>query len=247
VILLLDAGNTRLKWGLWSAGRWQARGWLPSGEAGRLGEVLAGAAPERTLVSCVAGEAVRAALARVLAGLGGPVSWLQAEAERHGLCNLYAAPGELGADRYAMLVACLHLGLAPCVVVGAGTALTADALDAGGRFLGGLIMPGAALMRQALRAGTAGVAPDEGRVQDFPRCTADAVQTGIARALAGGVEAMRVRLAAVAGSPVRVVVSGGDAERLAGLLAAPVSVVEDLVLEGLLWIARGSDVPGRSR
>lgn len=244
MILLLDVGNTRLKWGVWSAGRWQARGSLPSVEAGHLGEALAGVRPERTLVSCVAGLEVREALVRVLTGLGGTVSWLRAEAAGHGLRNLYTAPGELGADRYAMLVACVHLGLAPCVVVGAGTAVTVDALDERAEFLGGLILPGAGLMRQALRTGTAGVAQTTGRVQDFPRCTGDAVETGIAWALAGGIEAMRSRLAARVGAPVRVVLSGGDAHHLAGLLSAPSSVMEDLVLEGLSWIARESASPG---
>jgi type III pantothenate kinase len=73
------------------------------------------------------------------------------------------------------------------------------------------------------------------------------VETGIWRALAGAVEAMRSRLAHETGVVPLTVLSGGEAAGLAAVLAGPIQVVEDLVLEGLLWIARGSDAPGRSR
>jgi type III pantothenate kinase len=244
-ILTVDAGNTRLKWGLWQGGRWRRKGALPVGESDRLGEVVAPARPARTLVSCVAGEGVRQALEAGLARLGGPVCWLRPEAEAYGLRNTYTEPGRLGPDRYAMLVACLHLGYAPCVVVGAGTAVTVDALDAEGGFLGGLILPGPELMRLALASGTAGVQEVTGRLQDFPRSTGDGVETGIWRALAGGVEAMRSRLAARSGAEPLTVLSGGAAVRLADALTGPMRLVEDLVLEGLLWIARSMDAPGR--
>lgn len=245
MILTVDAGNTRLKWGLWQAGAWRRKGTLPVGETGRLADELAPERPTRTLVSCVAGEGVRLALEAVLARLGAPVFWLGSAAEAYGLRNIYTEPAQLGSDRYAMLLACLHFGFAPCVVVGAGTAVTVDALDGKGSFLGGLIMPGPALMRRALMSETAGVTQVSGRLQDFPRCTGDGVETGIWRALAGGVEAMRRRLAAQTGVEPRTVLSGGEAAGLAAVLAGPTQVVEDLVLEGLLWIARCSDVQVR--
>jgi type III pantothenate kinase len=247
MILTVDAGNTRLKWGLAQAGAWQRKGGVPLSEAARLDGIIAPERPQRALVSCVAGEAVRQGLAAALARLGTPVDWLTAAGHAHGLRNAYTEPEQLGADRYAMLVASLHLGLAPCVVVGAGTAVTVDALDEAGCFLGGLILPGPALMRQALKSGTAGVGAVAGQVADFPRATGDAVETGIWRALAGAVEAMRSRLAHETGVLPLTVLSGGEAAGLAAVLAGPIQVVEDLVLEGLLWIARGSDAPGRSR
>ncbi len=245
IILAVDAGNTRLKWGLWQAGAWRRKGALPVGEADRLDRVVLPERPARTLVSCVAGAGVRFALEAALARLGAPVSWPVPAAEAFGLRNTYTEPEKLGTDRYAMLVACLHLGYAPCVVVGAGTAVTVDALDGQGHFLGGLILPGPALMRQALASGTAGVTQLTGRLQDFPRCTADGVETGIWRALAGGVEAMRSRLAVQAGGAPLTVLSGGEAAGIAAVVAGPTRVKEDLVLEGLLWIARCSDAQDR--
>lgn len=244
-ILTVDAGNTRLKWGLWQAGTWRRKGALPVAEAARLDEVILPERPARTLVSCVAGEGVRAALAAGLAHLGGGVAWLSPVAQAHGLHNTYSEPAQLGPDRYAMLVACLHYGFAPCIVVGAGTAVTVDALDATGTYLGGLILPGPALMRQALASGTAGVRQVSGRLQDFPRCTADGVETGIWRALAGAVADLRERLAPATGMRPLVVLSGGEATALAAVVDEPRRVVEDLVLEGLLWIARCSDAPAR--
>lgn len=244
-ILTVDAGNTRLKWGLWQAGAWQRKGALPVAEAARLAELILPVRPVRTVVSCVAGEGVRVALEASLARLGGPQFWLGSAAEAYGLRNAYDEPTQLGSDRYAMLVACLHLGFAPCVVVGAGTAVTVDALDVEGSFLGGLILPGPTLMRQALASGTAGVGQVSGRLQDFPRCTADGVETGIWRALAGAVADLRGRLARATGLEPLVVLSGGEATALAAVVAEPRRVVEDLVLEGLLWIARCSDVSAR--
>lgn len=243
MILLLDLGNTRLKWGICPAGSgdWLARGWLPAAEVERLADALAGyldgQAPGWIGVSSVASADLRERLAGVVRDLGGEVHWLRPEAHRHGLRNRYDPPDRLGADRYAMLVGALRLGLAPCVVVGAGTALTVDALDAGGEFLGGLILPGVALMRRALGEGTAGVSDVNGQARDFPRRTGDAVETGIRAALAGAVEHLRGRLARRAGGPARVVLTGGDATLLAGLLAGPLVRVEDLVLEGLRWMA----------
>lgn len=245
MILTVDAGNTRLKWGLWQAGAWRRKGALPVEKTDCLVDALAAERPKRILVSCVAGQEVRRALDAVFARLGAPVCWLSPTAQSYGLRNTYTEPAQLGPDRYAMLLACLHSGFAPCVVVGAGTAVTVDALDGEGSFLGGLIMPGPALMRWALMSGTAGVTQVSGRLEGFPRCTGDAVETGIWQALAGGVEAMRRQLAAQTGVTPRTVLSGGEATRLAAVLAGPVQVVEDLVLEGLLWIGRYSDAQVR--
>ncbi len=244
-LLAVDAGNTRLKWGLAQGGAWRRKGALPAREADRLEAVVLPDRPARVLVSCVAGEGVRRALDAALARLGGSVSWLMPAAAGHGVRNTYAEPARLGADRYAMLVACAHLGLAPCVVVGAGTAVTVDALDGAGVFLGGLILPGPKLMREALAAGTAGVREVAGSLRDFPRTTGDGVETGVWWAIAGAVEALRGRLAGVAGEVPLAVLSGGEAAGLAAVLPGPIRVVEDLVLEGLLWIARCSDAPAR--
>lgn len=244
MILVIDAGNTRVKWGVWAEGAWQGKGGLGSQDMEGLERGFGKFRPGWVGVSCVAGTEMRASLSAILGRLGCPVYWLQPEADAFGVRNGYRNPGNLGADRWANLVACRNLGLAPCVVVSLGTAVTADALTADGRFLGGIILPGAGLMRKLLQEGTAGVAEVLGEVTDFPRATGDAVETGITLALAGAVAGLRAKLATREGGEVAVVLTGGDSGRLLGKIPPPVQVVDDLVLEGLLWMARDLGVQG---
>ncbi|MDD5363895.1 MAG: type III pantothenate kinase [Gallionellaceae bacterium] len=236
MILLLDIGNTRVKWGCREAGEWRGQGALALDRIEGLGAVIAESSPAWVGVCCVAGEATWRRIEAMLAGR--PHHRLQPEFEAHGIVNRYDRPESLGADRYAGLIACRRRGHAPCVLASAGTALTVDALAGDGEFLGGMILPGAALMRRALAEGTAAVPVLAGAWQAFPRSTGDAVATGILTALAGTVEAMRTRLADELAREVPVVLTGGDAEGLAGHLPGPVVIENNLVLEGLLWLAR---------
>ena len=126
----------------------------------------------------------------------------------------------------------------PTLVVSVGTAMTVDALSADGVFLGGLIVPGVSLMRQALRQGTAGVAEVTGTWQAFPRTTADGVESGIVAALCGAIRSQHARLAETAGQVPRCLMTGGDAERLLPHLALSVEHVPALVLEGVDCVAR---------
>lgn len=242
MILLLDIGNTRIKWGCWEAGAWRGRGAWPVGEPEGLAATIARFRPTWAGVSCVADAGVRAQVERLLAGV--PSHWLAPVGEGHGIVNRYQRPESLGADRYAALIACVRGGHAPCVVASAGTALTVDALSGDGEFLGGMILPGAALMRRALDLGTAAVPASSGVWRAFPRSTGDAVETGIMTAMAGAVDAMRARLVDRLGCAVPLVVTGGDADWLADRLPAPVVIESALVMEGLIWLARDLDVPG---
>lgn len=245
MILLLDAGNTRIKWGVRQAGVWLARGVCPTAEVASLHADLAVFPLRRALLCCVANDATRAALESLLAPRVEDLVWLTAATDVHGVHNAYQPPESLGADRYAALVAAAHLGLGDCVVASVGTALTVDALTADGRFLGGVIAPGPALMQAALLDGTAGVREFSGSVAnsvtDFPCDTGAAVASGIALAQAGVVVAMRERLAHLTGNPVTVLLSGGARALLTSLLEPPVVEADDLVLEGLAWIAKDKE------
>lgn len=236
MMLLVDIGNSRVKWAGRRGGVWCARGTLPVAEAERLAAVLAEQDPAWVGLSCVADTGLRARIEAILAER--PHAWLTPVAHAHGLVNGYARPETLGADRYASLLACWRAGRAPCVVVSAGTALTVDALSGEGEFLGGMILPGVTLMRRALAVGTAGVAAGLGVWHDFPGSTDDAVTTGTITALACTVASMQARLARRIGREVPVVLSGGDAEVLLERLSGPVLLESSLVLEGLLWWAR---------
>ncbi len=245
MILLLDAGNTRIKWGVRQAGEWLAQGVCPTREAACLRADLAAYPLRRALLCCVADEATRAALGELLAGRVEQLVWLTAAAAAYGVRNAYQPPESLGADRYAALVAAARRGLRDCAVASVGTALTVGVFTADGRFLGGVIAPGPDLMRAGLLEGTAGVrafsSSVDSSVAGFPVDTGAAVASGIALAQAGVVVAMRERLARATGNPVTVLLGGGARALLADLLEPPVVEVDGLVLEGLAWIAKDEE------
>jgi type III pantothenate kinase len=237
MILCIDCGNTRLKWGVHEGAGWLAQGTLDYTELGTLAERLR-AAPRagRAVVANVAGVAVGEAVAAALAPLGIRAQAVRACAEQCGVRNLYERPEQLGADRWAALIGARQLHAGPCLVVCAGTATTVDLLDAGGNFQGGLILPGMELMRRALAQNTAGLPLAEGRYALQPRNTQDAITSGCLQAQAGAVERM---FAQVAGAPDALcMVSGGAAAAFYDLLRLPKRAVENLVLEGLARIGR---------
>lgn len=235
MILVLDAGNTRLKWATWGPEGWGVKGALGLDALPELKRHWSGLVPDWIGVSCVAGPAVVDALGAVLAGFAAPVFWLRSVARGFGIRNGYALPEQLGGDRFAMLVACQGLGLGPCVVAGAGTAVTVDALAADGEHLGGIILPGLGMMRAALRAGTAGVERVSGTPGLFPIRTGDGVETGIRLAAQGAILEMHRRLEHRIVGQAGIILTGGDAALLAEGL--PCQTREDLVLEGLRRIA----------
>lgn len=242
MILLVDAGNSRIKWGLYEAGQWRDRDALPTSDMAALAERWRMLEPAWVGISNVAGEAFAGLVASVFSGQGGKVYWLRPEAAAHGIRNRYAQPASLGADRYAALIAARQRDLGHVVVAGLGTALTVDALTADGEFLGGMILPGYRTMLRSLEQSTHGVRVGPGQWAAFPVNTSDAVETGILSALVGALEAQRGRLEAQTGAVATILLSGGDAVLVRPHLREPALLAEDLVLEGLLWTARENGV-----
>jgi type III pantothenate kinase len=115
-----------------------------------------------------------------------------------------------------------------------GTAVTVDALDASGRFLGGLILPGFGLMLRALEMGTAGLKVPTGEVVDFPTNTSDALMSGGASAIAGAIERQHRRLLARCGEEPMLLMTGGAAVKLAPITDLRFETADSLIFEGLL-------------
>lgn len=244
IVLAVDAGNTRVKWALHDGSEWTARGAAAHGERGSLdGQWARLPAPQRIVVSNVAGPGAEAFLRERLARWGAEEVWIRSLAWQCGVRNGYRDPSQLGCDRWAALIAARARVAGPCLVVSAGTAMTVDALAADGLFLGGIIVPGAGLMKRALAGSTAGLAEAAGAFDDFPRSTADAMESGALQALAGAVERMARLLRERARAEPRCVLSGGAAPLLAPLLGPAAEVADNLVLEGLLIIAREPHAP----
>jgi type III pantothenate kinase len=237
MILTIDAGNTRIKWGLRTDGGWERTGAIPTAAARELTAAIGARRCERMLIANVAGRAVEASVAQASSQFACEPEFLRSQATQCGVQSSYDDPEQLGVDRWVALIAARRLHAGSCLVVNAGTALTVDALSDEGVFLGGIIVPGIELMRRALDAHTAGLRLQSGAVHFFPANTGDAIMSGAAHAAAGAIERMARFMEAAGQTSVRVILAGGGAEDLRPLLDLDTSVVEHLVLEGLAAIA----------
>lgn len=237
MILLIDAGNTLIKWRLVQAADPRMvvdAGKLEHEQASRFAE-LRHRHPQldRIVASNVAGDDLGARIASALAPLS--VRWLQSSPRYAGVRNLYDAPAQLGADRWAALIGAHSLHPHACLVVTAGTATTVDLLAANGDFLGGLILPGIDLMQLALARGTAQLPRAKGRYVPMPRNTEDAIHSGCVQAQVGAVERMFEQ---IANEPEALcLLSGGAAACFADMLRMPMKKVDNLVLFGLAAVA----------
>jgi type III pantothenate kinase len=237
MILTVDAGNTRIKWGLRRDGGWERTGALPTAAAIELAAAVGARGCERMLISNVAGAAVADALAQSASLLGCTPEFVRSSEARCAVRSGYDDPAQLGVDRWAALIGARRLHAGPCLAVNAGTALTVDALSDEGIFLGGIIVPGLDLMRRALALHTAGLPLQPGTVRFFPSNTGDAIMSGAAHAAAGAIERMTRFMEASGQHGVAVLLSGGGAQVLRPLLELDTLLVEHLVLEGLAAIA----------
>lgn len=241
VILAIDAGNTRIKWGVHDGHAWSAGGAVATAESKNLYESLRPALPvEACIASNVAGPAVQSQLESLCSKADIPFTLIRAAREQLGVANGYRDPHQLGTDRWAALIAAHHGDPGDQLVVNAGTALTVDALTADGRFLGGIIVAGPALMRRSLDRGTAGLRLTEGEVRDIAQSTPDAITSGAVHACVGAIERLARAMAERGSPPRRIILSGGAAAEIAAALPLPPTHRENLVLEGLVLIARNS-------
>lgn len=234
--LLIDAGNARLKWAVVEDGRWREEGVTGYDGWARLQAQLTGNAD--CFIASVASPVREQQLARLLEAAGIAPTWLAATAACAGVTNGYFDPMQLGVDRWMGLIAARQRTPDPVLVVSVGTAMTVDALAADGAFLGGLIVPGVQLMRQALAQGTACVGDTDGSWHAFPQKTGDAVQSGIVAALCGAIQQQYAHLARASVTAPRCFVTGGDAETVLPHLAVPAQQITALVLEGIDCVAK---------
>ncbi|MDE2400904.1 MAG: type III pantothenate kinase [Burkholderiales bacterium] len=248
--LVIDIGNTRLKWGVYAQG-------VPHAELLAHGAVVlediddlwvqhwrALPAPLSMLGCVVAGDAIKRRVEEQLAHWSFKPRWLVSSAQAAGVINGYEHPARLGADRWAAIIGARQRAVQfnpqsppPVLAVMVGTAVTVDAVDVEGRFLGGLILPGFGLMYRALESGTAGLKVPTGEVKDFPTNTSDALMSGGTDAIAGAIERSLRRLRLHEGRDPLLIMSGGAVSRLSHVTELAVHVVENLIFEGLLVLA----------
>lgn len=237
--LLIDAGNTRIKWALVNGNDWVRSGVLPVGQANELPALFAGSQDIlQVWASNVAGEEVAHHIRNISAGRLQP-HFIGAQQTLCGVRNGYSNAAQLGSDRWAALIAAWNLVQRKCLVVNCGTAITIDALSGEGEFLGGLILPGLEVMQRSLIAAAdqlkTGLVPEHREYVKFPLNTADALFSGAVQAVCGAIQR---QYALLEDDESPVVLSGGSAGTLREILNLPLRVVDNLVLQGLLLISR---------
>jgi type III pantothenate kinase len=245
--LAIDIGNTRLKWALYASPQ-PGAALLSHGAsfletidelADREWKVLG--APRSMLGCVVAGEAVRRRVEEQLELWDLTPRWVVPSAHEAGVANGYDHPARLGADRWVAMIGARGHVLArgparPVLVVMIGTAVTVDALDAEGKFLGGLILPGHGIMLRALESGTAGLRVPTGEVRRFPANTSDALTSGGTYAITGAIERMHRHLSGLCAEEPVVLVTGGAGWKVTPYIDHPHELIDSLIFDGLLHI-----------
>lgn len=245
--LLVDFGNTRLKWAVLDEGVLRPGGAFAPGDAPLAGVLTRQwaelGALRGVLVASVVGMARERELAELVrARFGVAAEFPRSPATGLGIRNAYPQPQHLGIDRF-LGMAVLHARRArPQVLASVGTGLTLDLLDAGGGHRGGVIAPGLALMRESIQARAPRVTMAAGRWKEFPDNTADGVWTGTLLAVAGAVDRFLVLAERRLGHRPALVLTGGDAVELEPLLPGS-ERLGDLVLQGLAMLATAAASP----
>lgn len=247
MLIVIDAGNTRTKWaqvqedGKLSAMQAASNKSL---DASDLKPALATA--DEVVIANVAGETVAEQLVGMMPDQLTPI-FVMPQAEACGVINQYEEVETLGVDRWAAVIATWELNKQPSIVINAGTAITIDALGKDktskkGTYLGGSIMPGLQLMYGALSDKAANLAhPLSGKVSYFPKNTDEAIYTGCMNAVVGAVVLQMKQLEKHCAFLPKVVISGGDAVKIADALSPHIRrviVKEDLVLQGLSLLGK---------
>ncbi|MGH8245576.1 MAG: type III pantothenate kinase [Gammaproteobacteria bacterium] len=241
--LLLDIGNSRIKWATLTDGA------IAPGETIGLrvespGEALIGKfaglpAPQSILVANVAGDSIAGIVERTVGKL-----WLRrpefirVERERMGVRTDYSDAAQLGVDRWLALLAARHGSRDPACVVDCGTAVTVDAMDANGVHLGGWIVPGSDMMRSALVENTREISVEAGSAtMEFGLSTSACVNNGSAVAIASLIDRAIAQLSARFGPRVYCIMTGGGATSILPLLENHFHHDPELVFRGLALFA----------
>ena len=244
--LLLDVGNTAVKWTLAEATR--------IGDVGhfvyRDGDFDALAADAWSAISVP--DAIEVVNVAGL-GMAAKITYFAKQAWQLtpefarvsqaacGVTNAYTVPQDLGADRWVAMIAAFHTHTGAACIIDCGTAITLDLLASAGRHRGGLILPGVDLLSRALQDNTDGIQLRDNLSSSklLGQGTRDGVIGGAQYLAAAAIDRIVNDMGEAAGESVTTLITGGDAERLLPLINVPVQQVPGLVLQGLAILSDG--------
>ncbi len=233
--LLIDSGNTRLKWATLDEQGVLISHAMLNGLLSRQPLFDAWVAlprPQYLAIACVSATPLLALIDTVVEDLWPNLSIIsvKSESQAYGVYNAYQQPEKLGVDRWLALIAAHHYYPGAACIVDCGTAVTVDLIDAAGKHQGGLISPGLTLMKKSLAAGTAKLSFDETSYERGPaNFTEAAIYNGTLLAVVGLIEHILSQQV----QPISLILTGGDAELVAAHLSTNALIDIDLVLRGL--------------
>ena len=239
--LLIDSGNTRLKWAMLQDGELLTSYALLNQQITRQQLIATWKpqpTPKRLAIACVSAIPLVDLLLAVAVELWPTVDivFVKSQAHAFGVHSAYQHPEKLGVDRWLALVAVRNQYHKPACIVDCGTAITVDLIDADGGHQGGFISPGLTLMKKSLAKGTAGLQFHETNYSVGPaNFTESAIYSGTLLAAVGLIEHV---LSKQAGT-MQLILTGGDAEIIATQLAIKPIIDADLVLRGLAIVLEG--------
>jgi len=242
--LLLDVGNTSVKWGVCNTGAIEKSDCFM--HRGKDVRALADQSwselrtPSAVYIANVGGEQLQQQLSGWIGARWDitPV-FLTATAAACGVSNAYKIPAKLGVDRWAALVAAHHDTPGASCIIDCGTAITLDLLDATGRHRGGMILPGTGMLQQLLLQNTA-INSEARSLQAaslFSAATEDAVNSGSLYMAAATIDRVVADMAAELDTRLQLLITGGDAGRIQTLLTCSARHDPELVLKGLAILA----------
>ena len=240
MMLLVDIGNTAVKWALHESGKRLEGGRVVHRGQDITSDFTAAWAelykPERVVVANVAGEAVAASLTDWTEKHWSlQPQFMQTGKAAGGVSNAYENPADLGVDRWMALLGAHHLIDGPVCVIDCGTATTIDLLSAGGQHLGGVILPGVGLLKGVLLEETANVLSSQGGRTPEPVATSTGagVHSGAVHMAVAAIDRIVASHVASQGDALELVITGGDAGEILTLLARRARHEPELVLKGL--------------
>ena len=242
-MILVDIGNTRIKWARHHAGKLEKMHATVHIEQAIKPALLTAwqhfPRPDCIYLACVGPQDIKQQLMQIAEQIWPGVKLHETYTQKtaHGVENAYPKYTKLGVDRWLAMLAAYHYHPSPVCIVSCGSALTLDMVDKQGKHLGGMIMPGLSLMRQALSRGTANLkACSEHYTPGLANDTEAAIYNGCLSAIRGFIEQGLMQYQ----QPVTIILTGGDAEFLATSLNLTAIIDAQLVLKGLALVAQES-------
>jgi len=240
--LLLDIGNTTVTWAVATDEEMGPVGWFDHGQGEHSIDELVESAwsaldSVATVIAVnVAGERIAGMIDDYVAGRWARTPrYVQVSTHAFGVSNGYRHSADLGADRWVAMIAAYNQHKTAVCVVDCGTAITLDVVDDTGQHRGGLILPGLAMLYDALQANTKDIGAQDVTMPGglLGNGTRACVASGAAYLVAAAIDRLVTDIQKDMSRPVSVIMTGGQAPQLADIMNTAVQLEPGLVLEGL--------------